>query len=105
MVVFVTRYHKGYQLSGDVKIIHRYLPREAGDLLVKYMWLVLPFERKMEVLMGKEGVEGHVWSQDFDGKKWTSERMRKALKGASMVGMGVTAWHRSNRHEREASEK
>ncbi|KAJ4398869.1 hypothetical protein N0V91_009871 [Didymella pomorum] len=23
MVVFVTRYHKGYNVSGDVKIIHR----------------------------------------------------------------------------------
>jgi hypothetical protein len=30
MVVFATRYHKGYNVSGDVKIIHRYLPREVG---------------------------------------------------------------------------
>jgi hypothetical protein len=36
MVVFVTRYHKGYNLSGDVKIIHRYLPREVGELVVWY---------------------------------------------------------------------
>jgi len=41
MVVFVTRYHKGYSLSGDVKIIHRYLPQEVGELLVRYLWLVL----------------------------------------------------------------
>ena len=34
MVVFVTRYHKGYAVSGDVKIIHQYLPREVGELLV-----------------------------------------------------------------------
>lgn len=32
--VFVTRYHKGLQVSGDVKIIHRYLPREVGELVV-----------------------------------------------------------------------
>jgi hypothetical protein len=32
LVVFVTRYHKGYNISGDVKIIHRYLPREVGAL-------------------------------------------------------------------------
>jgi hypothetical protein len=37
MVVFVTRYHKGYNLSGDVKIIHRYLPRKVGELVVWYM--------------------------------------------------------------------
>jgi hypothetical protein len=37
MVVFATRYYKGYNVSGDVKIIHRYLPREVGELLVYYM--------------------------------------------------------------------
>jgi hypothetical protein len=34
MVVFVTRYHKGYEVKGDVKIIYRYLPREVGELVV-----------------------------------------------------------------------
>ncbi|KAG9378483.1 RecQ Superfamily II DNA helicase [Pyrenophora tritici-repentis] len=48
MVVFVTRYHKGYKVSGDVKIIHRYLPREVGELVVWYMWLVLPFQQRLE---------------------------------------------------------
>ena len=33
-VVFVTRYHKGYTISRDVKIIYRYLPREVGELVV-----------------------------------------------------------------------
>jgi hypothetical protein len=37
MVVFAMRYHKGYNVSGDVKIIHRYLPREVGELVVWYM--------------------------------------------------------------------
>ena len=32
-MVFVTRYHKGYNLTGNLKIIHRYLPREVGELL------------------------------------------------------------------------
>jgi hypothetical protein len=55
MVVFATRYHKGYNVSGDVKIIHRYLPREVGELVVWYMWLVLPFQQRLEVLVwGKE---------------------------------------------------
>jgi hypothetical protein len=31
MIVFVTRNYKRYNVSGDVKIIHRYLPREVGD--------------------------------------------------------------------------
>lgn len=34
IVVFMTEYHKGYALSGDVKVVHRYLPREIGALLI-----------------------------------------------------------------------
>ena len=34
IVVFVTQYYKGYAVSGNVKIIHRYLLREVGELLV-----------------------------------------------------------------------
>jgi hypothetical protein len=49
LVVFITRYHKGYSISGDVKIIHRYLPRAVGALWVWYMWLVLPWQQKLEV--------------------------------------------------------
>jgi hypothetical protein len=37
IVVFVTRYHKGYSVSSDVKIIYQYLLREVGELLVYYM--------------------------------------------------------------------
>ncbi|KAH1912046.1 hypothetical protein KXW47_008703, partial [Aspergillus fumigatus] len=33
MVTFVTAYHKGFHASNDVKIIHRYVPREVGELV------------------------------------------------------------------------
>lgn len=36
LVVFVTAYHKGEHLKSDTKIIHRYLPREVGQLVVWY---------------------------------------------------------------------
>lgn len=32
LVVFITRYHKGYAVSRELKIIHRYLPRAVGEL-------------------------------------------------------------------------
>ncbi len=89
MVVFVTRYHKGYAVSGDVKIIHRYLPREVGELLVWYLWLVLPFQQRMEAIVWeKETMSSHMWPADPNGKKWTSERMRKVLKRESRAGLG-----------------
>ncbi len=34
MVVFITRYYKGYAVSRDVKIIYQYLLRKVGELLV-----------------------------------------------------------------------
>lgn len=34
LVVFVTRYSKQYIRTGDVKVIHRYLPRAVGELVV-----------------------------------------------------------------------
>ena len=43
LVVFVIKYYKGYVISRDIKIIYRYLLRKVGDLVVKYLWLVLPF--------------------------------------------------------------
>ena len=34
LVAFITRYHKGFSASGDAKVIHRYVPREVGELVV-----------------------------------------------------------------------
>jgi len=42
MISTVTTYHKGYTISGDTKIIHRYLPKEVGELLVYYLWMIQP---------------------------------------------------------------
>ena len=65
MVAIATRYHKGYNVSGDVKIIHRYLPREVGELVVYYMWLVLPFQQRLEADGVGEGddIVAHVVSR------------------------------------------
>ena len=43
MISTVTSYHKGYSVTGSTKIIHRFLPKEVGELLVYYLWLVQPF--------------------------------------------------------------
>ena len=43
LVMFVMAYHKGYEFSEKTKLIQRFLPWEVGELLVYYLWLVLPF--------------------------------------------------------------
>ena len=42
-VMTVVGYHKGYTRTEQLKIVHRFLPREVGSLMVYYLWLVLPF--------------------------------------------------------------
>jgi hypothetical protein len=51
IVVFVTRYYKGYKVKGDVKIIYRYLLREVGELVVWYLWLVLLFVQRIQAMV------------------------------------------------------
>ena len=48
LVVFVIQYLTAYAHSSDVKIIHRYLLREVSELVVRYLWLVLPFHFAIE---------------------------------------------------------
>jgi hypothetical protein len=53
LISTVTSYHKGYNITGSTKIIHRYLPKEVSELLVYYLWLVLPFWQQLDTLVYK----------------------------------------------------
>jgi hypothetical protein len=74
LVAFVTGYHKGYRSSGNIKIIHRYLPREVAELLVYYLWLVLPFHEKVQLAVHqKRHNSAFLWggSQKIEHRQWT----------------------------------
>ena len=93
LMLFVTEYHKGYAASGTSKVIHRYLPREVGELLMYYMWFAMPMQHRFEAqVLSAKRIQPFLWSSqaDVDGKKWTSERLKRALVQASEVGMGTT---------------
>jgi hypothetical protein len=66
MVYVATQYHKGYAIGGNVKIIHRYLPREVGELVVWYLWMVLPFQQRLD-LVRNEATQG----EGFDSEYYT----------------------------------
>ena len=51
LVSTVTAYHKGYNIIRSTKIIHRYLPREVSELVVYYLWFILPFWRSLDLLV------------------------------------------------------
>jgi hypothetical protein len=42
-VVVTTKYYKNIGQTGKGKVIHRYLPREVGELVVYYLWFASPF--------------------------------------------------------------
>ncbi|KAM0716822.1 hypothetical protein Q7P37_007625 [Cladosporium fusiforme] len=50
MVSTVTSYHKGYSVTGSTKIIHRYLPKEVGEMFIYHIWVVLPFCHALDLL-------------------------------------------------------
>ncbi|KFZ22817.1 hypothetical protein V502_02704, partial [Pseudogymnoascus sp. VKM F-4520 (FW-2644)] len=35
--------------TGNMKIVHHWLPREVGELVMYYLWLVLPFWEKVQI--------------------------------------------------------
>jgi hypothetical protein len=50
--------------------------------------LVLPFQQRLEALVWeKEAVSSHMWPADPNRRKWTTERLRKALKRKSRIGI------------------
>ena len=94
LVVFVTAYHKGFYASNDVKIIHRYLPRKVGELVMWYLWLVLPFVRQLAATWDQLTPSSspssavhhspYLWGPDMDTRReWSSKRLREVLKRES----------------------
>uniref|UniRef100_A0A060TDG4 ARAD1D00132p n=1 Tax=Blastobotrys adeninivorans TaxID=409370 RepID=A0A060TDG4_BLAAD len=54
MVAMVTQYNKSVNRTQRAPKVFRYLPREVGELIVWYMWLVLPFESSLRVRLSQE---------------------------------------------------
>jgi hypothetical protein len=79
LVSTVTTYHKGYSVSNSTKIIHRYLPKVVSELVVYYLWLILPFRQSLEQLVygHKESPSPFLWPAG-DGC-WDSVQLRKVL--------------------------
>jgi hypothetical protein len=100
MVTFAMAYYKGFHVSNDVKIIHRYVPQEVGELVIWYMWLVILFIDQMSAWQASQmtpptqtnqtnqtnqttQTAHHAWLWGPDpgtGREWSSERFREALK-------------------------
>jgi hypothetical protein len=92
MVSTVTTYHKGYSTTGNTNIIHRYLPKEIGELLVHYLWLVQPFCRKLEmlVLRRRELPSPFLRAKRGSLDPWDSSRLSRVLQSETKEAFGFT---------------
>jgi hypothetical protein len=83
LVCFVTSYHKNYSTTNSTKIIHRYLPPEVSELLVYYLWLVVPFLEQLSILNAVPGLEepgSFLWPKNLAVR-------RSRQKGAQNTGL------------------
>jgi hypothetical protein len=100
MISTVTTYHKGYSGSENTKIIHRYLPKEVGELLVYYLWLIQPFCRKLEllVLRRKDLPSPFLWAASGSLEPWYSPRLSRVLQRETTESLGVALNIQLHRH-------
>jgi hypothetical protein len=107
LVSFVTFCYKGYSITNSTKVIHRYLPQEVSELLVYYLWLVLPFCRQLKLLAlkSKEPVSPYLWAAKepteaiaaTEAQKvvrlrhWDSSRLSKVLQQEFKVHLNTNA--------------
>jgi hypothetical protein len=79
LISTVTSYHKGYNITGSTKIIHRYLPKEVSELLVYYLWLILPFSQKLDILVYNHVASPSAFLWPKGNESWKASRLTTVL--------------------------
>jgi hypothetical protein len=93
LVVLVTTYHKNIAQTGNGKVVHRYLPREVGELVVWYLWFARPLWRRLVRVGWGRGEEeeeenAFMWRPQPE-KRWQEpSRKRKRDGGQSTKRVG-----------------
>ena len=97
MVCFVVWYHKNMRSVDQAKVVHRFLPREVGELLVWYLWLILPFWQQIQgVIKGVDASSAFLWTDEIVSRG--AGKARKARKARVRVGK-KSCFMRSGEHQ------
>ena len=73
LMAFVTSYHKGFSASQSMKIVHRFVPQEVGEVVMYYMWLIRPFERILQRMAhGQRLFSPWLWEPEPE-EEWEEE--------------------------------
>ena len=102
LICFVTFYYKGYAIQNSTKIIHRYIPREVGELLVYYQWLILPFQSRIALSVFENSTTEYLFQkfseQSNRSQQVTSDQFRLIFRRETMLGLGVAINPSQYRH-------
>jgi hypothetical protein len=79
LISTVTSYHKSYNITRSTKIIHRYLPKEVSELLVYYLWLILPFCQQLDILVYKRKDLHSTFLWPKGTGTWNSSRLTRVI--------------------------
>ena len=88
----------------STKIIHRYLPKEVSEMVVYYLWLILPFRQYLESLRTATltAPSPLLWSDCKSSgkgkKKWDGSRVGDVLEKESTIIMKSKLGIRTYRH-------
>jgi superfamily II DNA helicase RecQ len=103
-VVVTTKYHKNIGQTGKGKVIHRYLPREVGELVVYYLWFASPFWHQINgAVRGEaEEVSAYMWEPQPE-KSWEKPtRKRKGNRESSQGNKRLRKDSQIRRHSQAA---
>ena len=84
-------------------MIHRYIPREIGELLVYYQWLILSFQSRIALSIFESPLSEYLFQkfssrQSYRTRPITSDDFRKILVRETLSRLGVTIKPSQYRH-------
>ena len=101
LVNLTTSYYKGSSIASrsDVKIIQRFLPPTISLLLVRYLWLVLPWVELLETqFFARTILSDHIWPADLPNHRFDDTSFRTKFERITERYLGYTVNISSYRH-------
>ena len=89
-IELIIRYHKGYNISDQKKVIHRFLSQEMNALLIWNAWLIRSTWNALQHINSDEKFcrQWNIWHIDARGRSWAFTRMSREMKRISEKELG-----------------
>jgi hypothetical protein len=95
LICILTSYHKGMLQTDETKDIYRFLPKQIGDLLIYYIWLVLPYYQQLVGMYERKNYRStYLFTDDIvsvskSQSTWDSARFSSILQRFFLSSIGT----------------